>query len=134
MFIKRYNIATIVMLIFVVIFSTQQKSFGYENNVRITNISINKETISIYSTGKFVIKQSKFKRNYKKFYILSFKNSILIGKTRVIYTPFPTILRLIITQFSIKPDTVHVVIKEAFFNPFFIKTFHIDRPLLHHHF
>ncbi len=125
MFIKKYNVAVIVMLSFVVIFFTQQKSFGYMNNGRITNISINRQTIRIYSTGKFVIKQSNFKRNYEKFHILSFENSILIGKTRVIYTPFPTILKLVITQFSTKPDAVHVVIKESFFNPFFVKTFHI---------
>ncbi len=125
MFVKRYDIAVIVILIFIAILYTQQKSFGYETNVRITDISIDRQTISIYSVGKPTFKQSNFERNYEKFFILSFERSILTGKARVIYTPFPAILKLIITQFSIKPDTVHIVMREAFFNPFSIKTFHI---------
>ncbi len=122
---KKYNSLFITTIfVFCMLIFLQNNSFGYIQT-KITRVSLNKQTISIYTIGRPIIKKWNFKRHYEKFFILSFKNSILIGKNHSIYTPLPSILKLTVAQFKTNPNIVHIVIRETFLNPFFVKTFHV---------
>ncbi len=76
----------------------------------ITSLSVNEGSISVELAGAPAIETNTFTQGEERFFVVSFHDAVLLGKPVQLQVPGYGSPKVEITQFTLRPDVVHVVV------------------------
>ncbi|MGB9744868.1 MAG: N-acetylmuramoyl-L-alanine amidase [Desulfurella sp.] len=94
--------------------------------VELTSIDVANQTILISSNSEPKYTKSSFTLNNKHYFVVSFKNAILTGKSEVLYNKIPGIDSITLVQYSLNPNIVRCTIQTEQNQSFFVQTVQIN--------